>query len=129
MSAQISLEPVDAANVTVLVDNFVDALLPSGEVAQRPQVTYDMWERGRGQLIAEHGLSLLLTVDRDGRSASLAKFGERPTPEVRRTNALGKWVHNPKIRHLDYVQDARSDGYLCCYSKQGRGFRLSSSTL
>ncbi len=37
MSAQISLEPVDAANVTVLVDNFVDALLPSGEVAQRPQ--------------------------------------------------------------------------------------------
>ena len=78
MSAQISLEPVDAANVTVLVDNFVDALLPSGEVAQRPQVAYDMWERGRGQLIAEHGLSLLLTVDRDGHSASLAKFAERP---------------------------------------------------
>jgi 7,8-dihydropterin-6-yl-methyl-4-(beta-D-ribofuranosyl)aminobenzene 5'-phosphate synthase len=40
-------------------------------VAQRPPVAYDMWERGRGQLIAEHGLSLLLTVERGGRSASL----------------------------------------------------------
>ena len=71
MSERISLEPVDAANVTVLVDNFIDALLPSSEVAQRPQVAYDMLERERGQLIAEHGLSLLLTIERDGRSASL----------------------------------------------------------
>jgi 7,8-dihydropterin-6-yl-methyl-4-(beta-D-ribofuranosyl)aminobenzene 5'-phosphate synthase len=71
MSERVSLEPVDAAYVTVLVDNFVDALLPSGEVAQRPPVAYDMWERGRGQLIAEHGLSLLLTVERGDRSASL----------------------------------------------------------
>ena len=71
MSERISLEPVDAANVTVLVDNFIDALLPSSEVAQRPQVAYDMLERERGQLIAEHGLSLLLTIERDGRSTSL----------------------------------------------------------
>jgi 7,8-dihydropterin-6-yl-methyl-4-(beta-D-ribofuranosyl)aminobenzene 5'-phosphate synthase len=71
MSERVSLEPVDAAYVTVLVDNFVDALLPSEEVAHRPPVAYDMWERGRGQLIAEHGLSLLLTVERGDRSASL----------------------------------------------------------
>jgi 7,8-dihydropterin-6-yl-methyl-4-(beta-D-ribofuranosyl)aminobenzene 5'-phosphate synthase len=71
MNAQISLEPVDAAYVTILVDNFVDILLPSGEVAQRPPVAWDIWERGRGQLIAEHGLSLLLTVERNGHSASL----------------------------------------------------------
>jgi 7,8-dihydropterin-6-yl-methyl-4-(beta-D-ribofuranosyl)aminobenzene 5'-phosphate synthase len=71
MSEQVSLEPVDAANVTVLVDNFIDALLPSSEVAQRPQVAYEMWEREREQLIAEHGLSLLLTIERNGRSASL----------------------------------------------------------
>jgi 7,8-dihydropterin-6-yl-methyl-4-(beta-D-ribofuranosyl)aminobenzene 5'-phosphate synthase len=69
MSERVSLEPVDAANVTVLVDNFIDALLPSGEVAQRPRVAYDMWERE--QLIAEHGLSLLLTIERNGHSASL----------------------------------------------------------
>jgi 7,8-dihydropterin-6-yl-methyl-4-(beta-D-ribofuranosyl)aminobenzene 5'-phosphate synthase len=71
MNAQIPLEPVDAADVTVLVDNFVDALLPSSEVAQRPRVAYDMLERGREQLIAEHGLSLLLTIERDGHSDSL----------------------------------------------------------
>jgi 7,8-dihydropterin-6-yl-methyl-4-(beta-D-ribofuranosyl)aminobenzene 5'-phosphate synthase len=71
MSERVSLEPVDAANVTILVDNFIDALLPSSEVAQRPRVAYDMWEREREQLIAEHGLSLVLTVKRDGRSASL----------------------------------------------------------
>ncbi len=71
MSDRISLQPVDAANVTVLVDNFIDALLPSSEVVQRPQVAYDMWEREREQLIAEHGLSLLLTIEWDGRSASL----------------------------------------------------------
>jgi 7,8-dihydropterin-6-yl-methyl-4-(beta-D-ribofuranosyl)aminobenzene 5'-phosphate synthase len=71
MSERVSLEPVDAANVTVLVDNFIDALLPSSEVAQRPQVAYEMWEREREQLIAEHGLSLLLTIERDGRSMSL----------------------------------------------------------
>jgi len=71
MGEQVSLEPVDAANVTVLVDNFIDALLPGSEVAQRPQVAYGMWEHEREQLIAEHGLSLLLTIERDGRSASL----------------------------------------------------------
>jgi hypothetical protein len=44
MSDQVSLQPVDAANVTVLVDNFIDVLLPSSEVAQRLQVSYEMWE-------------------------------------------------------------------------------------
>jgi 7,8-dihydropterin-6-yl-methyl-4-(beta-D-ribofuranosyl)aminobenzene 5'-phosphate synthase len=69
MNERVSLEPVDAANVTVLVDNFIDALLPSGEVAQRPQVAYDMWERD--QLIAENDLSLVLTIEQSGHSASL----------------------------------------------------------
>ena len=71
MSERVSPEPVDVASVTILVDNFIDALLPSDEVAQRPQVVYGMWEREREQLIAEHGLSLLLTIERDGRKASL----------------------------------------------------------
>jgi 7,8-dihydropterin-6-yl-methyl-4-(beta-D-ribofuranosyl)aminobenzene 5'-phosphate synthase len=71
MSARISLEPVDAAYVTILVDNFVDALLPDSEVARRPRVAYDMWELERGQLIAEHGLSLLLSVELNGHSASI----------------------------------------------------------
>jgi 7,8-dihydropterin-6-yl-methyl-4-(beta-D-ribofuranosyl)aminobenzene 5'-phosphate synthase len=71
MSERVSLQPVDAAYVTILVDNSIDLLLSSREVAQRPRVAYDMWEREREQLIAEHGLSLLLTIEREGRSASL----------------------------------------------------------
>ena len=71
MSERVSLQPVDAANVTILVDNSIDLLLSSSEVAQRPRVAYDMWEREREQLIAEHGLSLLLTIEREGCSASL----------------------------------------------------------
>jgi 7,8-dihydropterin-6-yl-methyl-4-(beta-D-ribofuranosyl)aminobenzene 5'-phosphate synthase len=71
MSERVSLQPVDAAYVTILVDNSIDVLLSSSEVAQRPRVAYDMWEREREQLIAEHGLSLLLTIEQEGRSASL----------------------------------------------------------
>jgi 7,8-dihydropterin-6-yl-methyl-4-(beta-D-ribofuranosyl)aminobenzene 5'-phosphate synthase len=64
-----SLRPVDAVEVTVLVDNAVDILLPSTEVARRAAVDYDMLERE--QLRAEHGLSLLLTVESDGERASV----------------------------------------------------------
>lgn len=71
MAERISLRPVDAAEVTVLVDNFVDLLLPSTEVVQRPRVEYGLWERDREQLVAEHGLSLLLSIERDGERASL----------------------------------------------------------
>jgi 7,8-dihydropterin-6-yl-methyl-4-(beta-D-ribofuranosyl)aminobenzene 5'-phosphate synthase len=71
MSDQVSLQSVEVATVTILVDNFIDALLPSSEVAQRPQVAYNMWEREREKLVAEHGLSMLLTIEWDGQRASL----------------------------------------------------------
>ena len=68
-SQQVTLLPVDVANVTILVDNSLDILLPSDEVAQRAPMHYD-WS-DREQLIAEHGYSLLLTVVREGRSESV----------------------------------------------------------
>ena len=68
-SQQITLLPVDVADVTILVDNSLDILLPSGEVAHRAPMHYD-WS-AREQLIAEHGYSLLLTVVREGRSESV----------------------------------------------------------
>src|SRR5437660_6429992 len=68
-SQQITLLPVDVADVTILVDNFLDILLPSDEVAHRAPLHYD-WS-DREQLIAEHGYSLLLTVQREGRSESV----------------------------------------------------------
>ena len=65
------LRPVDAVEVTVLVDNAVDILLPSTEVVRRPAVDYGMLAPEREQLRAEHGLSLLLTVESDGERASV----------------------------------------------------------
>jgi 7,8-dihydropterin-6-yl-methyl-4-(beta-D-ribofuranosyl)aminobenzene 5'-phosphate synthase len=69
MTPSVTLAPVESAEVTILVDNFVDALLPSTETAQRPPLPWDHFERE--QLRAEHGYSLLLTVMRDGRRDSV----------------------------------------------------------
>jgi 7,8-dihydropterin-6-yl-methyl-4-(beta-D-ribofuranosyl)aminobenzene 5'-phosphate synthase len=68
-SQHVTLLPVDVADVTILVDNFIDILLPSDEVAHRAPLHYD-WSV-REQLIAEHGYSLLLTIGREGRSESI----------------------------------------------------------
>jgi len=69
MNEQATLQPVDAADVTILVDNSIDILLPSNETAHRAPLAYDWSERE--QLIAEHGYSLLLTVQRKGRTESI----------------------------------------------------------
>jgi 7,8-dihydropterin-6-yl-methyl-4-(beta-D-ribofuranosyl)aminobenzene 5'-phosphate synthase len=71
VNERLSLRPVDAAEVTILVDNFVDVLLGGTEVAHRLRIDYGLWEQDREQLVAEHGLSLLLTVERDGERTSL----------------------------------------------------------
>jgi len=60
---QVTPRPVDALEVLILVDNVSDALLASSDVAQRPAANLDP---EADQLLAEHGYSLLLTVERDG---------------------------------------------------------------
>lgn len=69
MNEQATLQPIDAADVTILVDNSIDILLPSNETTHRAPLAYDWSERE--QLIAEHGYSLLLTVQREGRTESV----------------------------------------------------------
>jgi 7,8-dihydropterin-6-yl-methyl-4-(beta-D-ribofuranosyl)aminobenzene 5'-phosphate synthase len=64
-----TLQPVDAAEVTILVDTFVDILLAGDEIARRAPLRHD-WSDG-DQLRAEHGYALLLTVQRDGRRESV----------------------------------------------------------
>lgn len=66
---RVTLVPVDAADVTILVDNYLDILLPGTDTVRRPPLVWDWSERE--QLRAEHGYSLLLTVQRDGRSSSI----------------------------------------------------------
>jgi 7,8-dihydropterin-6-yl-methyl-4-(beta-D-ribofuranosyl)aminobenzene 5'-phosphate synthase len=69
MSDHVTLAPVDAADITILVDNYEDVLLPSSETARRPPLVWD-WST-REQLRAEHGYALLLTVQREGHSQSV----------------------------------------------------------
>jgi 7,8-dihydropterin-6-yl-methyl-4-(beta-D-ribofuranosyl)aminobenzene 5'-phosphate synthase len=65
----VNLKPVDMLDVTILVDNSIDTLIPSTQVAQRPALPWDYFDREH--LIAEHGYSLLLNVFMDGHENSL----------------------------------------------------------
>ncbi|HEV8405834.1 MAG TPA: MBL fold metallo-hydrolase [Nitrososphaera sp.] len=58
------LKEVDKVEVTCLVDNNVDVLLPNTEVAHRPFLAKNWYER---PLIAEHGFSAAVTVESGGR--------------------------------------------------------------
>jgi 7,8-dihydropterin-6-yl-methyl-4-(beta-D-ribofuranosyl)aminobenzene 5'-phosphate synthase len=59
------LETVDRVEILTLVDNYVDVLLTGGPGFTRPALAKG-GEIPRHTLIAEHGLSLLITVYRDG---------------------------------------------------------------
>lgn len=59
----LDLQAVDSLEVVILVDNVSDALLASNSVARRPPASLNP---AFDQLLAEHGYSLLLTVELDG---------------------------------------------------------------
>ena len=63
------LQPVESLDVTIVVDNAIDILLPSDERTKRPALAWDWSEKQ--QLIAEHGYSVLLTLHRNGEDRSI----------------------------------------------------------
>src|SRR6478672_11495032 len=80
MTPSIPLEPVDSLTITTLVDNVFDAFMPDQGPARRvspasgggslPAATM-IDGTVPDQLIAEHGLSLLLTVTKGGKTRRL----------------------------------------------------------
>ena len=58
----VALQPVDSAEVTVVVDNSIDILMASTDVARRVPLGPSLF--AAEQLRAEHGYALLLTVHR-----------------------------------------------------------------
>jgi 7,8-dihydropterin-6-yl-methyl-4-(beta-D-ribofuranosyl)aminobenzene 5'-phosphate synthase len=62
------LKEVERVEVTCLVDNIVDLLLPKTEVAHRPVLTKNWHEQ---PLVAEHGFCAVLTLYLDGLKRSL----------------------------------------------------------
>jgi 7,8-dihydropterin-6-yl-methyl-4-(beta-D-ribofuranosyl)aminobenzene 5'-phosphate synthase len=67
------LEPVDAVEVTLVVDNFVDILMAGVEGARRFPLAYDFADGD--QLVAEHGFSALVTVEAGGQRSSILYDG------------------------------------------------------
>jgi 7,8-dihydropterin-6-yl-methyl-4-(beta-D-ribofuranosyl)aminobenzene 5'-phosphate synthase len=69
----VELQPVDAVEVTLVVDNFVDVLLAGAEGVRRFPLAYDHFDQD--QLVAEHGFSALVTVSSGGRRSSVLYDG------------------------------------------------------
>jgi 7,8-dihydropterin-6-yl-methyl-4-(beta-D-ribofuranosyl)aminobenzene 5'-phosphate synthase len=69
----VELEPVDAVEITLVVDNLVDILMAGAEGVRRYPLAYDFSDRQ--QLVAEHGFSALVTVTSGGRRSSILYDG------------------------------------------------------
>jgi hypothetical protein len=69
----VELHPVDAVEVTLVVDNFVDVLMAGAEDVRRFPLAYDFFDHQ--QLVAEHGFSALVTVESGGRRSSILYDG------------------------------------------------------
>jgi 7,8-dihydropterin-6-yl-methyl-4-(beta-D-ribofuranosyl)aminobenzene 5'-phosphate synthase len=63
--ASVSLKTVDRVEITTLIDNYVDVLLPSTDTIIRPPLAKDD-KINADTFLAEHGLSLLVTVFQNG---------------------------------------------------------------
>ncbi len=62
----VSLKSVDRIEVTTLMDNYVDLLLPSTDTIVRPPLAKE-GKINADTFLAEHGLSLLVTVFQNGK--------------------------------------------------------------
>jgi 7,8-dihydropterin-6-yl-methyl-4-(beta-D-ribofuranosyl)aminobenzene 5'-phosphate synthase len=83
----VALQPVDRAEVTIVIDNYVDVLMAGSEDVRR-YAAHDFSDRK--QLIAEHGFSALVTVESGGRRSSiLYDAGLTPDALGRNLDVLG----------------------------------------
>ncbi len=77
-----NLRPIDSLKVTILVDNYIDILLPSNDLVKRPPLIDG--ERLAKNPISEHGLSLLIEVEEESfiMDFGLTEFGLSYNMEV-----------------------------------------------
>ena len=119
MTDRVTLDPVDAADVTIVVDNSVDILLTNERVAQRAPLHHDWSERE--QLISEHGYSLLLTIQHNGTSESIlydAGLGRKTV--IHNLDVLGLNVRDLRAVVLSHGHADHHGGLEGLYDRVGR---------
>jgi 7,8-dihydropterin-6-yl-methyl-4-(beta-D-ribofuranosyl)aminobenzene 5'-phosphate synthase len=114
----IRLEPVVRAEVTIVVDNFVDVLMAGSDGVRRYLAT----DFGDGdQLVAEHGFSALITVECHGRRSSiLYDGGLTPTALGRNLDVLQVSVRDLRTLVISHGHADHHGGLEALFRRYGR---------
>jgi len=115
---RIRLQPVDRAEVTIVIDNLVDVLMAGSDGVRRYAAT-DWGDRS--QLIAEHGFSALITVESRGRRSSvLYDGGLTPTALGRNLDVLQIPVRELRALVVSHGHADHHGGLEALFRRYGR---------